>query len=74
MKTTAILFLITGLGLAGCAEYRPSEANCFDRVTRSSNSMAFLASPEPSPAARISTKSAPCVFTPIGGPEGLGNG
>ncbi|SFQ68564.1 hypothetical protein SAMN05421853_12119 [Roseivivax halotolerans] len=74
MKTTAILFMIAGLGLAGCAEYQPSEANCFDRVTRSSNSMAFLATPETAPRARISTKSAPCVFTPLSGSEVFGDG
>ena len=74
MKTTAILLMMAGLGLAGCAEYQPSEANCFDRVTRSSNSMAFMATPEPASRARISTKSAPCVFTPLGGPEGLSDG
>ncbi|ATF04015.1 hypothetical protein PhaeoP75_04416 (plasmid) [Phaeobacter gallaeciensis] len=74
MKPTAILIMLTALGLAGCAEYRPSEANCFETVTRSNHSMAFLPTSEPQPQARISTKSAPCTFTAIGGPEGLGDG
>lgn len=74
MKPTAILIMLTALGVAGCAEYRPSEANCFDTVTRSSHSMAFLPTSEPQSQARISTKSAPCTFTAIGGPEGLGDG
>tara|TARA_R110002051_G_scaffold154675_1_gene226799 strand:+ start:7601 stop:7825 length:225 start_codon:yes stop_codon:yes gene_type:complete len=74
MKPTAILIMLTALGVAGCAEYRPSEANCFDTVTRSSHSMAFLPTNEPRSQARVSTKSVPCTFTAISGPEGLGDG
>lgn len=74
MKPTAILILVSVLGLAGCAQYRPSEANCFDTVTRSSNSMAFLPTSEPDVRATISTKSAPCTFTALGGPEAFGDG
>lgn len=74
MKTTATLFLLLGLGLAGCAEYRPSEANCFDTATRNAGVMTFMPTSEPAPRARVSTKSAPCSFISLSGPEGLGDG
>lgn len=70
MKPGIALIMLAAIGLAGCTEYKPSSANCFNKVSRSSTSMAFL---EPSQDARrvsISTKSQPCAFTALQAPQG----
>ena len=70
----AVLLLLASLGVAGCTGYQPSKANCFDRVTRTNNSMAFLPSSQPEMRATVSTKSVPCTFTALGGPGHFGDG
>lgn len=66
----AAMLLLTVMGMAGCASYQPSEANCFDAVARSNFNMIVVPAGEADPRLVISTKSVPCVFTALGGPDG----
>ena len=69
MKPVALLAMLAGLGLAGCGQYRPSQANCFSLVSRNATSMAFLPEPEATPNVQVSTMGShgDCTFIPLGG-------
>lgn len=70
MKTTSITLVLAAISVAGCTNYTPSKANCFDSVSRNSNSFSFLAAPTDSVVSRGATSD--CVFTPLGGANGQG--
>lgn len=70
MKITGFTLLLAALGVAGCTNYTPSRANCFDTVSRNSTSFSFLAAPTDNAVSRGATGD--CVFTPLGGPTGEG--